>query len=102
MQTGSFILYLRDAGSWRGPGPTKMVAVLVDRGELAMITSSSHGRLAFELAPPFPAFVQFPDVDRAVLSVEYDCAPEAATSGARLDAAWPDFPKQVLAPSSLR
>ena len=60
-----------------------------------MITSSSHGPLAFELAPPFPAFVQFPDVDGAVLRAECDWAPE--TADARLDSAWPDFLKQVLA-----
>ena len=64
-----------------------------------MITSSSHGPLSYELAPPFPVFVQFPDVERAVLSAECDWAPEAETSHARLDAAWPDFLKQVLAPA---
>ena len=64
-----------------------------------MITSSSHGPLSFELAPPFPVFVQFPDVDGAVLRAECDWAPEAATARARLDAAWPDFLNQVLAPA---
>ena len=64
-----------------------------------MITSSPHGPLSFELAPPFPAFVQFPNVDSDVLRNECDWAPEAATSRARLDAAWPDFLKQLLAPA---
>lgn len=60
-----------------------------------MSASSPHGPLSFELAPPFPAFVRFPDVDIAVLRTECDWAPE--TADARLDAAWPDFLKQVLA-----
>jgi hypothetical protein len=75
-----------------------MVAVVVDRGELGMFTSSSRGPLSYELAPPFPQIVQFPDVDRAVLSAEGDAASEAAPPGDRLAAAWPDFLKQVLAP----
>lgn len=63
-----------------------------------MITSSSHGPLAFELAPPFPVFMQFPDVDRAVLSAECDWASDTAPPSDRLAAAWPDFLKQVLEP----
>ncbi len=65
-----------------------------------MITSSSHGPPSYELAPPFPAFLQFPDVDHAVLRAESDWAPPAAIGRARLDAAWPDFLKQVLTPMS--
>jgi len=66
-----------------------------------MITSLPHGPLSFELAPPFPADVRFPDVDSAVLSGECDWAPPAATPNERLDAAWPDFLKQLLAPDRL-
>jgi len=74
----------------------KIVALRLDRGELDMIASSSHGPLSFELAPPFAALIQFPDVDSAVLRAEGEWEPAAATPRARLDAAWPDFLKQVL------
>ena len=79
-----------------------MLALPEDRGELDMITSSSHGPLSFEIAPPFAASIQFPDVDSAVLRAEGDWEPSAQAARARLQAAWPDFLRQVLASSSMR
>ncbi|MBC7636332.1 MAG: hypothetical protein H7251_12090 [Acetobacteraceae bacterium] len=65
-----------------------------------MITSSSHRPLSFELAPPFAASIQFPDVDSAVLHAEGVWEPTASAARASLEAAWPDFLSQFFASSA--
>ena len=78
----------------------KIVAVAVDRGELALNVALPHGLLPFDLAPPFATAIHFPDVDSAVLNAEGDWEPTALAAHPCLEAAWPNFLKQVLTRSS--